>query len=207
MLRRPRVSDGLDGRAVNEAIEGAAKGEGVDARLGCALPKVRLADRLRIDQGGRGGAGFVLRSGRKLTEGMLGLEDAQFFESAIGVRIVAAGVTAKLAESGFVLLEQHRVDAVLRHQAGFEDAAAADIPVGVEHCVVERGFEFAFRREFFGEGLTHGCECLTIRIHDDQVTGRESVLAGILRGARFAGFGAGAGRELRIGAVGGDLSK
>ncbi len=206
VLGRLWVRDGLDGWAGNDSIEGEAKGDGVEASLGCALPKVRLVDRLRIGQRGRGGAGFVLGGGRKLTEGTLGLEGAQFLDSPMEVGIVAAGVTVKLTELGFILFEQQRVDAVLLHQAGFEDTAAPEIPVGVEDRVVERAFEFAFGREFRGERLTHGCEGLTVRIDDDQVTGRESVFAGILRGARFAGFGAGAGRELRVGAVGCYLS-
>ncbi len=76
----------------------------------------------------------------------------------------------------------------------------------MENCVEQRGFEFAVGRELIGEGFTHGLERLTVRIDDDQVTGREAVLAGILGGARFAGFGAGPRGELRVGAVGVDLS-
>ncbi len=206
VLRRQKVKDGLDRRVVNDSIEGKAKGDGVEARLGSALPKVRMVDRLGIGQRGRGGVGFVLGSGRELAEGTLGLEGAQFLDSPMEVGIVAAGVTVELTELGFILFEQQRVDAVLLHQAGFEDAAAPDIPIGVEDRVVERAFEFAFGREFCGERLTHGCEGLTVRIDDDQVAGRESVFASILRGTRFAGFGAGAGRELRVGAVGCYLS-
>ncbi len=108
-----------------------------------------------LASGDEAAPGSFWGGGRKLTEGTLGLEGAQFLDSPMEVGIVAAGVTVKLTELGFILFEQQRVDAVLLHQAGFEDTAAPDIPVGVEDCVVHRAFEFAFGREFCGERLAH----------------------------------------------------
>ena len=147
-----------------------------------------------FDEAGPAG-GFRAGEGRRFGIGFVWCGEGEAAERALGLQGL---------EIGFVLFERHGVDFAV-HQGRFEDTAAADIPVGVEERVEEGMLELAVWRDTGGKGGAHGFERLELRFGDDEVGGGEPVPAGVLRGAGFAGLGAGARGKLGVGLVGGEL--
>jgi hypothetical protein len=90
-------------------------------------------------------------------------------------------------------------------EAGFEIAAAGEPPLGHYDLVEESGFEGAGGLEVIFEILEEVLEILRDLADDDGIFGGEAVFERIEPngGLAFGGFGAGA--ELSVAAVGGDL--
>jgi hypothetical protein len=97
------------------------------------------------------------------------------------------------------------VDEAEFEETGFEFATAGEAPLGGDDLADEGGFEGADGLEVVEEGVAEIVEGLFVFAEDHGVFGAEAVFEGIEAdgGLAFGGFGAGA--ELGIAAIGGDL--
>ena len=129
-------------------MQGAIKLRPDDRVFDGAMTKGNLAGPLSVGQRRNWrGQPIRLASGEgERTIRAFALDDAEFFDSAMKVRVMTAYVPIQLAEFGFVLFQQHRIDA-RDHHLRFEEAATPDIPLGVDDGVEENVFEFAMRRD------------------------------------------------------------
>jgi hypothetical protein len=140
-------------------------------------------------------------------------------EGALGAGLVATkggeGIGA-LAEDvgqflGLVVVVEELLIVVVQveeaefEEAGFDAAEAGELPLGHDDLVDEGGFEGAVGLELFEEGGAEFFEIRFLFAIDDRAFGGEAMLEGIEAngGLAFGGFGAGA--QLGVAAIGGDL--
>jgi hypothetical protein len=161
--------------------------------------------------------------GRRVGGPAVGLEALQLMEGAVegalGTGLVATeggegiGVPAEDVGQflGLVVVVEAVLFAVLQveeaefEEAGFDAAEADELPLGHDDLVDEGGFEGAVGLELFEEGDAEFVEIRFDFANDDGVFGGEAMLEGIEAngGLAFGGFGAGA--QLGVAAIGGEL--
>ena len=122
-------------------------------------------------------------------------------EGALDARLMA-GEAIELGLK-FVIVEQVSIGGEARAEVGFHAADSAKVPGGGDQLIEEGLLKRALGRDVGLESGEQFVEFFAILGADDEVFGRESVLAGVLRGGGFALRRPGTGAELCVGSVGG----
>jgi hypothetical protein len=138
-------------------------------------------------------------------KGAVGLESTEFLDGAV-VGTLGASLIAGEAIEEVGRLGVGEIVLGAEGDFGFDAAEALEIPGGVEDLAKGDGFEGTLGVEIGFEGVTESREFFLVIRADDEVFGGESMFEGVLSDAGFSFGRDRPGGELRIGAVGGQLS-
>ncbi len=113
-----------------------------------------------------------------VAEGSIGLEGAELAEGPVIGALGACGVAADAVGLGFGGGVDEGVETAIG-EFGFEEAAAALVPGGVDQVVEGKRFERAFGGELIGEVVKELVEVRLLAGLDDDLAGSETVGAGV----------------------------